>query len=877
MAVVSRLELNHPSLGAAGGASLHTSIESLYTKIGDALSSRWFALADFDQAETVDLDHNFSTDISNLRFDYFNFVGSEWVKVTASTTPAISDFSIIEKSGEEGTVLQITNDTGGNDLTFAVSIVFDPIYVADGDIKDIDVTGITDKQVISWDNATKKFVSTDDLQNKRLINLRYDQESLAAATTITPSKVVVRMTSGTQVDMIDPATSKVLVLVNAAGAAVTISNLTGATAANQIITGTGSSLVMNDETSLYLAYDETSTKWRIIGGSGSSGVSGIDYFKNGNINTLGDQFWSKSGGFSAISLNTTTQLEGSKSLEITNTTPGTGVLEGELNTVDLGYRGVILGETALIRIVGTGTYEHRLYDVTAAAAIPGTTHTISGIAGGILHRVNLGCSITNANTVVFQFRDTGSGVAADVITLDSFRLTPDGAVSTSLMGKDTAYIPAVSEGFDVLVSRLQYRVNGTCVDIFGDLTAGPGAVAGNLRIGMPSGFTPFFQNSTANCIVGVLERDVVSAVRSVRLTVVANHLDTLLDIGADASDSSTNPLGAAAAGSFVSPGARYTLWARIPCAELQNNYNPTLSEALFESATLIANSLLAGNLSTSSAAPTIIKYTTTVTEENGIHYNSSTGAITFDFTGKVDLKARFWAVAPSTSGASTILIGTGTGADNIAGGFAPNDSTNGCTPSVDTTVSVTPSTTLYVKGFSSVASTPTLDNAGYNILSVTKNASKTGIAVGLPFPNGTLRLDSGNGHGSTTNNKIRRFTNIRQQVGDAFTYADSATDGMSITANRDMIASFSYSDARGVGAANAGISLNSSELTTDISNIAADDRLIMNLIQTGTAAENCSVTIRLNAGDIIRAHTDGSPDTALPRVQFVAQEVYRIG
>ena len=87
MAVVSRLELNHPTLGTAGGASLHASVEALYQKIGDAMDSRWFSLADFDQAETVDLQHNFNTDISGLRYDYYNFTGGEWVLITAATTP----------------------------------------------------------------------------------------------------------------------------------------------------------------------------------------------------------------------------------------------------------------------------------------------------------------------------------------------------------------------------------------------------------------------------------------------------------------------------------------------------------------------------------------------------------------------------------------------------------------------------------------------------------------------------------------------------------------------------------------------------------------------------------------------------------------------
>ena len=159
MAVVSRLELNHPALGTAGGAGLHTSIEALYTKIGDNMNSRWYAISDFDQTETVDLQHNFEMDISLLRYDLWNYTGGEWVKVTATSSPALSAFSIIEKVGFEDTVLQITNNTGGNNLTFAVSIVNDPIYLSEGDVEDVDITTTTpeDGQALVFDSVSGKF------------------------------------------------------------------------------------------------------------------------------------------------------------------------------------------------------------------------------------------------------------------------------------------------------------------------------------------------------------------------------------------------------------------------------------------------------------------------------------------------------------------------------------------------------------------------------------------------------------------------------------------------------------------------------------------------------------------------------------------------
>jgi hypothetical protein len=159
MAIVSRLQLNHPALGTTGGAGLHTSIESLYTKIGDNMNDRWFSLADFDQTETVDLLHNFEVDISNLVYDLWNYTGGEWVLLTEDTTPKRSDFSVIEKVGFEDTTLQITNNTGGNDLTFAVTLILQNLRLDQGDIKDIDITTTAPEegQALVYEASSKKF------------------------------------------------------------------------------------------------------------------------------------------------------------------------------------------------------------------------------------------------------------------------------------------------------------------------------------------------------------------------------------------------------------------------------------------------------------------------------------------------------------------------------------------------------------------------------------------------------------------------------------------------------------------------------------------------------------------------------------------------
>lgn len=138
---------------------------------------------------------------------------------------------------------------------------------------------------------------------------------------------------------------------------------------------------------------------------------------------------------------------------------------------------------------------------------------------------------------------------------------------------------------------------------------------------------------------------------------------------------------------------------------------------------------------------------------------------------------------------------------------------------------------------------------------------------------GYIRLGTQNGQGST-NNCIRRFSTVITNTSTDVTYADSATLGASFTINRSGLYSISYTDSASA-AANFGVSLNSSQLTTNIAGITQADRLFLfsptgnDLFQTG------SITIFLNSGDVIRAHNDNSsPSSTTARTQFTIQRIY---
>lgn len=124
--------------------------------------------------------------------------------------------------------------------------------------------------------------------------------------------------------------------------------------------------------------------------------------------------------------------------------------------------------------------------------------------------------------------------------------------------------------------------------------------------------------------------------------------------------------------------------------------------------------------------------------------------------------------------------------------------------------------------------------------------------------NHAVILNSGNGFGST-NTKIRRYTTTQSNVGTAITYADSATLGASFTINEAGIYSFSCQEIEAATGESIGVSINSAQLTTNVSGITVATRPMY--VQAGSAGGvvygftsifNCAVN------DIVRPHTSGN-------------------
>lgn len=135
--------------------------------------------------------------------------------------------------------------------------------------------------------------------------------------------------------------------------------------------------------------------------------------------------------------------------------------------------------------------------------------------------------------------------------------------------------------------------------------------------------------------------------------------------------------------------------------------------------------------------------------------------------------------------------------------------------------------------------------------------------------NSIISVGTHGGFGST-NTKIPYFTTTITQQGLDITYQTSTANGDSYTvATRGMyFISFSYP---GSATASCGVSLNSSQLTTNVQSITAADRLC--LAQSGDTACHCSWAGILSANDVVRPHTQGNATGTAAVARFTIMKI----
>jgi len=119
--VISRSELNHPALSTAGGSALNTSINTIYTTLGDNDNSRYKEFSAVADTTTVEVNHNLGVNLSELTVAIYTGSGTNLTRVFVpeSATPA---WTIQEKAGDEKVIIEIITPSSGGPHTFAVVV-----------------------------------------------------------------------------------------------------------------------------------------------------------------------------------------------------------------------------------------------------------------------------------------------------------------------------------------------------------------------------------------------------------------------------------------------------------------------------------------------------------------------------------------------------------------------------------------------------------------------------------------------------------------------------------------------------------------------------------------------------------------------------------
>jgi hypothetical protein len=152
MTIVSRLLLDHPALGTAGGAALHSDVEDLFIKIGDNTNARYFTEDGLADSASVDFEHNFKCAFDDLRFDLYTRViaTGELTEVTD-----LSNWTIEATPGNLTTQIRVTNNTGSAE-DISLVVLQDPIGLAE--MTDVDLsTPAEEGQTIVWDSTASQF------------------------------------------------------------------------------------------------------------------------------------------------------------------------------------------------------------------------------------------------------------------------------------------------------------------------------------------------------------------------------------------------------------------------------------------------------------------------------------------------------------------------------------------------------------------------------------------------------------------------------------------------------------------------------------------------------------------------------------------------
>ncbi len=221
----------------------------------------------------------------------------------------------------------------------------------------------------------------------------------------------------------NPSDGRIVTIINAAATALTIQNNTGGTAANRIITGTGSDVSVPTGATISFVYDSSASRWRLNGSVATSGGTSA-YIQNQNsVDQSSANFRISGTGRAATALQAP--------LFDTATAVALGIGTTNATNITIGHNG------------GTFAVDGTNFDVSTAGVVTlagGQTADITTQANTNLTVVANGTgTIVLNDTVTAAGTMTFSGVATDITTgtNEDFTIDANGTGATRLNDSTT--------------------------------------------------------------------------------------------------------------------------------------------------------------------------------------------------------------------------------------------------------------------------------------------------------------------------------------------------------------------------------------------------------------------------------------------------------
>jgi hypothetical protein len=150
---ISRLQLVHPDLTYPGGSTLHTAIRTLFTKLGDNITTRYTETTSVANSAVTTITHNLGVPYSELRVLLYTGTGNSKVRVSNPTT---AGWTIAGNGTNPNTQVDVTAPSSGGPHTFSVVILQENVALKD--LTDVDLsTSAQDGQALVYSSTAGKF------------------------------------------------------------------------------------------------------------------------------------------------------------------------------------------------------------------------------------------------------------------------------------------------------------------------------------------------------------------------------------------------------------------------------------------------------------------------------------------------------------------------------------------------------------------------------------------------------------------------------------------------------------------------------------------------------------------------------------------------